>query len=137
MILTESYHFLLLYINSFQRCVDMSEDRRKQERVSLIYYLAVFDRNTDDLMGYLADISLEGAMLLCEKSLEIDSDYQFKIEVFSASSINKQIEFDAKCVWRKKNEYIDFFNFCLKFIKIESKNIDEIQSLIDTYRLNE
>ena len=137
MILLKSIHSLLFLINSFHRCRDMSKERRKQERVNLIYYLAVFDRNTDDLMGYLADISLEGAMLLCEEPLEIDNVYQFKIEIISASSSNKQVEFDAKCVWKKQNEYIDFYNFGFKFVKIDPKNIDEIQSLIDTYRLDE
>jgi len=115
----------------------MTNNRRKHERVNLIYYLAVFDRNTDNLIGYLADISIEGAMLLCEKPLEIDNIYQFKIEIFSASSSSKQIEFDAKCVWRKTNEYLDFYNFGFNFVKIDSKNIDKIQSLIDTYRLEE
>ena len=117
--------------------MDMEKNRRKHERVNLIYYLAVFDRNTDELIGYLADISVEGAMLLCEKPLEIDNVYQFKIEIFSSSSTNKQIEFDAKCLWKKTNEYIDFYNFGFKFEKIDSKNIDEIQSLIDTYRLED
>ncbi|GAJ03988.1 unnamed protein product, partial [marine sediment metagenome] len=46
------------------------EDRRKYNRTDLIYYLTVFDRNTDNLIGYMGNISSGGTMILSGKPLE-------------------------------------------------------------------
>ncbi len=47
------------------------KDKRKEKRVGLVYNLAVFDRISGEVYGYLADITPSGFMLLCEKQLEL------------------------------------------------------------------
>ncbi|HRQ22592.1 MAG TPA: hypothetical protein PLF42_04100 [Anaerolineales bacterium] len=46
-------------------------ERRKQERKSLIAYTQVFDLYGGYLLGYLGDLTLLGAMVICEKPLSL------------------------------------------------------------------
>ncbi len=51
-------------------------ERRELERMPTIYYLGVFDRKKNDLIGYLADITAKGAMIMCERPLKPGTSYQ-------------------------------------------------------------
>ncbi|MFC1490055.1 PilZ domain-containing protein [Candidatus Latescibacterota bacterium] len=113
------------------------ENKRKEKRVDLVYNLAAHDRKSGDVIGFLADITPSGVMLLCEKPLELKKEYNFKIEINSISSANKQIQFDAECCWRKTNDFIDFYNCGFKFTKIDTKYIGEIDFIIDQYCISE
>ena len=116
---------------------EKEKDQRKEKRVDLVYNLAAYDRNSGEIIGFLADITPAGFMLLCEKPLELKKEYYFRIEVASSSSSGKQIEFDADCCWRKINEFIDFYNCGFKFTNIDTEYIGEIDLIIETYCLNE
>jgi len=45
-------------------------EQRHQKRRHLIYYLEVFDRETKQQVGHLADLTLEGLLLLTQKKLD-------------------------------------------------------------------
>ncbi|MFC1551976.1 PilZ domain-containing protein [Candidatus Latescibacterota bacterium] len=113
------------------------KDKRKEKRVDLVYNLAAYDRNSGEVIGYLADITPSGVMLLCEKPLELNKEYYFKIEINSPSSDSKQIQFDAECCWRKTNDSIDFYNCGFKFTRIDTEYIGEIDFIIEQYCIEE
>jgi hypothetical protein len=46
------------------------QEKRKLKRRHLIYYLRVFEKNTDTLLGYLVDITPEGIMIMSESPVE-------------------------------------------------------------------
>ncbi len=111
------------------------EDRRKYKRTDLIYYLTVFDRNTDNLIGYMGDISSGGTMILSEKPLEINTTYQLKIELSSILYKSEQIELDARCVRIKHDSNLNFYNCGLEFLKIERENIEKLREMADKFKI--
>ena len=56
-------------------------DSRSLKRRHLIYYLRVFDRNTDKLFGHIVDITTEGVMMIGEKAIETNTVYQLRMEL--------------------------------------------------------
>ncbi|OQX16437.1 MAG: hypothetical protein BWK76_11655 [Desulfobulbaceae bacterium A2] len=45
------------------------DDQRLSNRHHLVYYLQVFDPQGEELVGHLADLSVDGLMRLCPRSL--------------------------------------------------------------------
>ena len=42
-------------------------DNRKAKRRNLIFYLRVFDRNTNEVIGHIVDVTTGGTLILTEK----------------------------------------------------------------------
>ncbi|MCP4370519.1 MAG: PilZ domain-containing protein [Deltaproteobacteria bacterium] len=106
-------------------------EKRKLKRRHLIYYLRVFDRNTNVLMGHLVDIASEGILLIGEHSIETDQIYQLKM-VLPAEILGKeQLLFDAKCVRCQKDINSDFFNIGFQLEKVSRNHFFVIEQLID------
>ena len=112
-------------------------ERRELERMPTIYYLGVLERKTNDLIGYLADITAKGAMIMCEKPLSTGTTYQLRIEPCSLSSSTRAIEFDARCIWNGPDMNVEFYNCGFEFIKIDPKDIQEIKVLVNKFGINE
>ena len=54
-------------------------EKRKIKRVHLIYYLRLFDKQTNNQVGHLVDITTEGIMMISEEPIEIGKDFSFKM----------------------------------------------------------
>ena len=104
-------------------------ERRSCKRVHLIYYLGVFDKTTDELIGYLGDITSENAMVISEKPVEPDKDYQLEIETVSASYKGKRISVDARSIRCDSDKNLECFNCGFKFLRINPEDIDEIKEM--------
>ncbi len=107
----------------------MSE-KRKLKRRHLIYYLSVYDRNTEELVGQLVDITTEGIMLTSEKPMEPGVDLALKMNLPEEINGNNHITFDAKSLWCKKDVNPNFFAIGLEFIDISRREIRIIENLI-------
>ena len=112
-------------------------ERRELERMPTIYYLGVLERKTNDLIGYLADITAKGAMIMCENPLKTGITYQLRIEPSTLSNSNRAITFDARCIWNGSETNMDFYNCGFEFIKIDPKDIQEIKVLVNKFGINE
>ena len=112
-------------------------EKRKHKRIDIIYYLSVFDRNTDDLIGYIQDITSEGLRLITEKQLKKDAMYQLTIELSSILHENKKIDIDATCIRCVPGDSESFYECGFKFEKIKPEYIDEITLMIQTFRLDD
>ena len=60
------------------------DEKREIKRRHLIYYLRVFDRKTDQLLGHLVNITPQGIMLISEESLATDTTFQLRMKLPSA-----------------------------------------------------
>jgi len=78
----------------------MSE-KRHDERLRPGIKINVYNRDTNEFFGYLADISSTGIMLLGENMIARDGIYQLKIELPIEIDGRRELTFDAESIWCK------------------------------------
>ena len=108
-------------------------EQRKHDRKYLIYYLRVFDRNTEELLGNLVDITTEGLMLISESPIETDMIFELKMDLPEEIRGSRQIVFDAQSRWCKNDVNPDFYDTGFLLSNISSNDISIIESLIQDF----
>ena len=116
--------------------IDFS-DKRSIKRRHLIYYLRVFDRNTEKLVCHVIDVTPEGFKAISESPLENDQIFEFMMDLPSGVQGKTRIKFDAHSVWISKDANPDFFNTGFKIVEIDWEWRNLIERLIHDYGFNE
>jgi hypothetical protein len=108
-------------------------DKRKLKRVHLIYYLRLFDNQTNDQVGHLVDITTEGIMMISEEPTPLGKDFSFKMQLPGDITGRDEIEFKARCLWCRKDFNPDFYVSGFKIEKTSPKELKTITTLINQY----
>ncbi|MCX6067069.1 MAG: PilZ domain-containing protein [Chloroflexi bacterium] len=77
----------------------MLDERRAIKRRKFGYYMRVIDNGTQELVGYLSDISSRGFKLDSNKRLTVDKDFNLRLDLTSDVSDRSFIVFAARCRW--------------------------------------
>jgi c-di-GMP-binding flagellar brake protein YcgR len=104
-------------------------EKRKRKRRYPIYYIRVFNQSDNSLIGRLVNYSPGGMMLVSEKPVKINTDYQFRMELPPAISNRKEVTLEAKSVWCDLNHNPDFYDTGYKFNNIPEdvrRTIDKV-----------
>jgi hypothetical protein len=112
------------------------DDRRTEMRKKLMAFTPVRDKARGVLLGYLGNLTFQGALVVGERPLEIKSQVTLDIEIpdelpglpASHMTINARV---ARCV--KDEESVRDFNIGFEFIGITPEHTLIIQSLLDRY----
>lgn len=109
-------------------------NKRQSERIHLIYYLLVFNRDTDQLVGHVVDIASNGLKLMTKEPLKEGIIFRFRMLLPSQmDGKSKEINFDAKCVWTQEKLYSDFYGSGFQFQDLSDDDVEVIRSLIDQF----
>lgn len=108
-------------------------DRRTLHRRHLIYYLKVFERDTDELLGHLVDITEEGLMLVSENCAEEGRLVKMKMLLPREIEGKEQIEFDARSMWCRKDVNPSLFGVGFKFEYVDVLSRQIIFELIHEF----
>ena len=103
-------------------------ERRRIKRKELIFYLKVFDKERDQLIGHLSDISIEGFKLISEKPIQVGEIYHFKTRLSQKMIGGEQLLFEARSIWCRKNDHLsDFYDVGFRFEDLQSENHQKIE----------
>ncbi len=113
------------------------EERRKLPRKYLIIYSRVFERHMGKLLGYLADLSQDGAMIITEEAMPEKTvlDLRFDLpdpKIFDANTLNVTARV-ARC-----NTDISpaFFNVGLEFQGVTEKEKQILEKMMELYEFH-
>lgn len=85
-------------------------DRRRSKRRELLVFLPAYDKETAELLGYIADLNHGGLMLFSEKYLEVGKKYTIKVcvEDLRSSLIFRPDEGNEGCCleWTARSRWI-------------------------------
>ena len=85
-------------------------DRRRSKRRELLVFLPAYEKESSELLGYIADINHGGLMLFSEKYLEVGKKYTMKIcveDLRSALILRPDEGHDGCCVeWTTRSRWI-------------------------------
>jgi hypothetical protein len=82
----------------------MSDERRYLKRRKFTYYMRVLDNYTQQIVGYLADISEKGFQLDSPQPVPVNKDFSFRLDLTPDVSDKNFITFSARCRWCKPDE---------------------------------
>lgn len=108
-------------------------DRRILHRRHLIYYLKVFDRDADRLLGHLVDITEEGIMIVSESPYEEGKALKMKMLLPRQIEDKDEIEFDARVMWCRKDVNPSLYGVGFKFEYVDVLSRQIIFELIHEF----
>lgn len=75
------------------------KEKRQLKRRSLVFYLTVTFRDTDEVVGQLVDLTHEGMMLSSTHTIEKDEVFPLSITLPEPILHYKKLSIDAACRW--------------------------------------
>ncbi len=113
------------------------DERRKLKRQHIMFYSRVFDRQTGAFMGYLGNLTPDGAMIISEEALEVQKDYQLRIDLPEDMYDKSLLNLGARSVWCKQDIDPNFYNVGFFMEEIPIQYLGIIQQIIDDYGLQD
>ncbi|OGO34536.1 MAG: hypothetical protein A2W35_05940 [Chloroflexi bacterium RBG_16_57_11] len=113
------------------------QNRRKFKRTYLVLFTRLFDRDTGKILGQLANLTPEGALIIGETPLEIGKLYHLQMNLTKALFSKGHLEFDARCIWSKPEAIApQFYNTGFEFVKISPKDLQIMTQIMKEYELH-
>ncbi|KPJ90199.1 MAG: hypothetical protein AMJ53_14545 [Gammaproteobacteria bacterium SG8_11] len=105
-------------------------DERNQERWLLIHNLRVFNAETNAILGHLVNVTTEGIMLISEKPMAVDAEFQLKMAIPTGDD-TADIELEARSIWSKADADPHFYKTGLQFTYCSEESLQAISTLIE------
>jgi hypothetical protein len=113
------------------------KEKRRLKRRHLIYYLRVFEKNDDQPIGHMVDISAEGMMLISEDPIKTGTVFELRMVLPVEIEGSREIIFSAESRWCGKDENPDFYNTGFQLIDPSQEHIKITEHLIQKFCFKE
>jgi hypothetical protein len=113
----------------------MGIERRKFLRANLIFYAQVFDKDSGILLGYLADLSHSGALIITESAIPGEKIFSLQVEIPTTIDSSQRLVFEAKCI--RCVQDLDTLNYDSGFqiISISPEDTSLIDKILQDYSI--
>jgi hypothetical protein len=110
-------------------------EHRKDERKKLVAFTPVYDSQHRALLGYLGDLSKEGALLVGEKSMDVDAQITLVVDFPATPEFPaRRLIIPARVAWCRQEKGIPYFNTGFEFQEIDEQNKTVIESILQRYQ---
>jgi len=110
--------------------------QRNESRKKLMAFTPVYDLHRKALLGYIGDLTLKGAMVIGEKSVEVEKHFILGIEFPEAppTMTAKRIVIPARVAWCRMDDAPQGFNVGFQFIEVSAENAAVIEAILERYQ---
>jgi hypothetical protein len=109
-------------------------ERRKEQRKTLMAYTQVFDLYGGNLLGYLGDLTLLGAMVIGEKWIDQNVELTLAIELPELPKVTAmRMTLPVRVAWCQQDLSPQYFNVGFEFKEVSKDQERIIQAIIDQY----
>lgn len=113
------------------------KERRKRNRTSLMSYSQVFDLHGGRLIGYLADLTESGAMVIASKPLEVGAAITLQVEVPELPDLHlERLTLEARVVWCQLDISPEFLNIGFEFTQVHPEQRPVLRGIMEAYEFN-
>lgn len=112
-----------------------SSNQRRLSRIKITYYLRVFDADDDRLVGHVADISVEGMMLVSDRPIPTDRRFHLWMEIPGEGHERERVYIEADSVWSRQDANPDFYDIGFSLVDPPRPVVRRITDLIDQFTL--
>lgn len=109
---------------------------RKESRKKLMAFTPVYDLRHKTLLGYIGDLTLKGAMVIGEKSVEFEKHFILGIEFPEAPPTMEatRIVIPARVAWCRQEDGPQSFNIGFEFTEVSAENTAVIEAVLERYQ---
>jgi hypothetical protein len=111
----------------------MGAERRRFKRRYLMYYSRVYNRQTGEVLGYMVDLTPEGAMVISEEPIEVDKVFRLRMDLPEEISDKACLDFEAQSVWCKPDIDPHFYGTGFRILNLPEEDINLIERMIQEY----
>jgi len=112
----------------------MSE-QRKEERKILTTFTPAYDLARNVVLGYIGDLTLQGAMLVGNLPVEIDKKLTLGIEFHETPEIPAtRMVLPVRVAWCRHEEHSNYYNTGVEFLELAEDNKKVIEAILERYQ---
>ncbi|MCG8642191.1 MAG: PilZ domain-containing protein [Desulfobacterales bacterium] len=108
-------------------------EKRRIDRRQLYFYLRIMHDADSEPVGYLADISTRGLMMLAPEKVDVDQAFRFRIALEKELEMAADLVFEARSLWCEKDANPDYYIIGFKFIDLNQEGVDIVNYLTGKY----
>jgi len=110
-------------------------DHRKEERRKIMSFTPVYDVDKNVLLGYIGDLTLQGALVIGEKPVEINNQIILAIDFPETSEFPaRRVELPARVAWSKREPDAEYYDTGIEFHNISEQNREIIEAILARYQ---
>jgi len=113
------------------------QEMREAIRWYPVFYLRIYNADSNKILGHLVDISEKGLMLICDRVVPINEEYQLRMRLPAQMKDRREILFRATSRWCKADANPDFFLAGFHLPLLESATRELILALIRDFSYNQ
>ncbi len=108
---------------------------RKEERRKLMAFTPVHDLDKKILLGYIGDLTLEGALIIGEKPVETDKITTLAIDFPETPEFPaRRVMIPARIAWSKHEPEAKYYDSGVEFLNISEENKEILESILERYK---
>ena len=97
-------------------------------------YTQVFDLYSGHQLGYLGDLTLQGAMVIGDKAMQENTELTLAIELPELPEVSAmRITLPVRVAWCQQDLSPEYFNVGFEFKEVSADQKKLIQAIIDRY----
>ena len=113
------------------------QDRRKLKRKYLVFFGRVFDRQSAQMLGNVADLTPEGVMIISGRPLEVDKDYQLRLDLPEHIFAIDHLDLSGKSVWCQPDIDPAYFNTGFQLADVTPEEAEIIERIVKEYGIKD
>ncbi len=112
------------------------DDKRKEERRSLMAFTPVYSLQPKTLLGYVEDLTIHGAMIIGEKNVETGKQITILIEIPGAlpESTVPRLMLPARVAWCRQESKPNYYDIGVEFSDLEPGETKMIEAVLRRYK---
>jgi len=110
------------------------KEKRNSRRRSFSYYMQAVDDNTEEVIGYLVDISSRGFRLDCKAQIPINQNYSLRFELTDEVAEKGFMVLVARSKWCRLDEIDPFvYNVGFQLISVDPADVAIFRRIVAKY----
>jgi hypothetical protein len=111
---------------------------RMERRRKIMTFAPVHNVRTNILLGYLEDLTLKGALMVSEESIEVGRTLTAAIEFREKPELPSfaHMIVSARVAWCRLEEHHTYFNVGMEFLEMPEKNKQAIEEVLEKYEIS-
>ena len=111
----------------------MTEDRRKLQRKYLTFFGRIFDRYNGQYIGNVADITVEGAMVISDHPIPTEKTFQLRLDLPEHIFGIDHLDLEGHSIWCQPDIDPEFYNTGFQLLNNSPEAIKIIEQINQEY----